>query len=54
MLSEYFARIGESGNIDGLQRKFDTLLRITIATAKLKLKDIADKDTMEFYNIMLQ
>jgi DNA replicative helicase MCM subunit Mcm2 (Cdc46/Mcm family) len=58
ILSEYFARIGESGNIDGLQRKFDTLLRITIAIAKLRLKDCAGKedahDTMEFYNVMLQ
>jgi DNA replicative helicase MCM subunit Mcm2 (Cdc46/Mcm family) len=58
MLSEYFARIGESGNIVGLQRKFDTLLRIIVATAKLKLKDIAEKedaqDIMEFYNVMLQ
>jgi DNA adenine methylase Dam len=58
MLAEYFARIGESGVVDGLQRKFDTLLRITIAIAKLKLKNVADRedahDTMEFYNVMLQ
>jgi len=58
VLSEYFARVGESGIVDGLQRKFDTLLRITIAIAKLKLKECADKedahDTMKFYNVMLQ
>ena len=56
MLSEYWIRMAKNG-IRGLPRKLDTIERITIAIAKLKLKESADveeaKEAMEFYNVIL-
>ncbi|MGD9674010.1 MAG: hypothetical protein AB7U98_11095 [Candidatus Nitrosocosmicus sp.] len=53
LLKEYFINMGYAG-VSGLARKFDSLIRITLAIAKLKLKDIADVDDAEeamlFYN----
>ena len=56
MLSLYFVNIGKT-SIDGLQRKFDTILRIALAITRLKLKQVVGeaeaKETMAFYNAML-
>lgn len=56
MLSEYWIRMAKNG-IRGLPRKLDTIERIAIAIAKLKLKGNADveeaKEAMEFYNFIL-
>lgn len=53
LLKEYFINMGDAG-ISGLARKFDSLIRITLAISKLKLKQIADVDdaeeAMKFYN----
>jgi replicative DNA helicase Mcm len=53
LLKEYFINMGYAG-ISGLARKFDSLLRITLAIAKLKLKNMAEIDDAEeammFYN----
>lgn len=53
LLKEYFINMGYAG-ISGLARKFDSLIRITLAIAKLKLKDTAEVDDAEeammFYN----
>ncbi len=56
MLSLFFVNIGKT-SIDGLQRKFDTILRIALAITRLKLKQVVGeaeaKETMAFYNAML-
>jgi MCM AAA-lid domain/MCM P-loop domain len=56
MISEYWIGMAKNG-IRGLHRKLDTLERIAIAVAKLKLKSNADveeaKEAMEFYNVIL-
>jgi DNA replicative helicase MCM subunit Mcm2 (Cdc46/Mcm family) len=56
MLDQYWISMAAAG-IRGLPRKRDTLDRITIAIAKLKLKAFADieeaKEAMEFYNVIL-
>lgn len=53
LLKEYFMNMGYAG-VSGLARKFDSLVRITLAIAKLKLKNIAEIDDAEeammFYN----
>jgi DNA replicative helicase MCM subunit Mcm2 (Cdc46/Mcm family) len=57
MLREYWVRMGEAG-VTGLPRKLDTLERIALARAKLKLKDVAGEEeaieTMQYYNVILQ
>jgi hypothetical protein len=56
-IKEFYINMGYSG-ISGLPRKFDSLIRITIAIAKLKLKNTADVDEAEeaviFYNKRLE
>ena len=56
MLREYWVRMGEAG-VTGLPRKLDTLERIALARAKLKLKDVAGEEeaieTMQYYNVIL-
>jgi len=56
-LKEFYINMGTSG-ISGLPRKFDTLIRMTVAIAKLKLKNTADVDEAEeaviFYNKRLE
>jgi hypothetical protein len=56
-LKEFYINMGYSG-ISGLPRKFDSLIRITVAIAKLKLKNTADVDEAEeaiiFYNKRLE
>jgi DNA replicative helicase MCM subunit Mcm2 (Cdc46/Mcm family) len=57
MLREYWVRMGEAG-VTGLPRKLDTLERIALARAKLKLKDVAGEEeateTMQYYNVILE
>ncbi len=57
LLKEFYINMGYSG-ISGLPRKFDSLIRITVAIAKLKLKNTADLDDAEeammFYNKQLE
>lgn len=56
MLSEYWIGMAKNG-IRGLHRKLDTIERIAIAIAKLKLKGSVDveeaREAMQFYNVML-
>jgi DNA replicative helicase MCM subunit Mcm2 (Cdc46/Mcm family) len=55
MLSEYYVRIARGF---GSPRMLETLYRIARAISRLKLKKIVDtedaKETMEFYNVILQ
>ncbi len=57
LLKEFYINMGKSG-ITGLPRKLDSLLRITISIAKLKLKNVADvedaQQVMLFYNDILK
>ncbi len=57
LLNNFYINMGKAG-ISGLPRKLDSLLRITIAIAKLKLKDVADvydaQEAMLFYNDILK
>jgi len=57
MLNEYFIKIMIQGNF-GSNRILDTLLRLSKAFARLKLKNIVDADdareVIEFYNNILQ
>ena len=57
LLKNFYINMGKAG-ISGLARKLDALIRITIATAKLKLKDVADvedaQEAMLFYNDILK
>ncbi|MDF0682295.1 MAG: hypothetical protein P0116_15160, partial [Candidatus Nitrosocosmicus sp.] len=52
-INEFYIEMGKVG-ISGLPRRLDSLMRITISIAKLKLKSIADVDDAEeaitFYN----
>ena len=56
MLSEFLINMAKNG-IRGLHRKRETLDRIAIAIAKLKLKAYADaedaREAMEFFNVIL-
>jgi replicative DNA helicase Mcm len=57
LLEQFYIRMGKSG-VSGLPRKLDSLMRLTIATAKLKLKSIADaqdaQEVISFYNDILK
>jgi replicative DNA helicase Mcm len=56
LLKSFFINMGKAG-ISGLPRKLDSLIRITSAIAKLKLKNTADIDDAQeailFYNTIL-
>ena len=57
MLLKHFYKQMAKTNIDGLPRKFDGLLRISIGIARLKLKSVVDvydaKEAMEMFQAML-
>lgn len=57
LLTKFFINMGKVG-VSGLPRKLDSLIRITIAIAKIKLKNIADIDdaqqAIQFYNEILK
>ncbi len=57
ILKNFCINMGKAG-LSGLPRKLDTLIRLPIATAKLKLKDVADEvdaqEAMLFYNDILK
>ncbi len=57
ILRQFFISMGASG-ISGLPRKFDSLMRITMSIAKLKLKNSADaedaNETILLYNDILK
>jgi DNA replicative helicase MCM subunit Mcm2 (Cdc46/Mcm family)/DNA polymerase elongation subunit (family B) len=52
-INDYYIEMGKVG-ISGLPRRLDSLMRITVSIAKLKLKSIADEDDAQeaivFYN----
>ena len=56
-LVQFYVSIGKIG-VSGLPRKLDSLTRLAIATAKLKLKNIADandaQEVIKFYNDILK
>ena len=57
MLTKFYINMGKVG-VSGLPRKLDSLIRITLAIAKIKLKNIADIDdaqeAVQFYNEILK
>lgn len=57
LLEQFYVSMGKTG-VSGLHRKLDSLIRLTIATAKLKLKNTADandaQEVISFYNDILK
>lgn len=58
IILKHFLKQMAKKDVDGLFRKFDSLLRISIAIAKLKLKNIVDikdaNEAMHMYQLMLK
>jgi replicative DNA helicase Mcm len=56
MLDNYICNMGDKG-ITGIKRRRESLRRLIISRARLKMKNVADEDdaeeTMKFYNVML-